>query len=71
MHLLCFFFFFVDERRLSMAQRHQDCVSQETLRIGFGVFAATSEQIKTFEISRNTPGPEVSDLYNSSISTLK
>lgn len=69
MHLL--FFFLVDKRRLSMAQRHQDSVSQETLRIGFGVFAATSEQIKTFEISRNTPGPEVSDLYNSSISTLK
>lgn len=67
-HLL---FFFVDERRLSVAQRHQDHVKQVPISVGFGIFAATSEQINRFEIYRDTPGPEVRDLYDSSISTLK
>lgn len=65
-HLLHFF-----GRRGSMAQRYEDHVRQVSIRIEFGIFAATSEQIKRFEISRDTPGPEVSDLYDSSISTLK
>lgn len=63
--------FFVEERRLSVAQRHQDHVRQVYISVGFGIYAATAEQINRFEIYRDTPGPEVSDLYDSSISTLK
>lgn len=66
-----YFVFFLEEGKLSVAQRHQDHVRQESIRIGVGIFAATSEQIERFEISRDSPGPEVSDLYDSSISTLK
>lgn len=54
-----------------MAQGYEDHVRQVSIRIGFGIFAATSGQIKRFEISRDTPGPEVSDLYDSSIPTLE
>lgn len=54
-----------------MAQRHQDHVRQVYISVGFGIYAATAEQINRFEIYRDTPGPEVSDLYDSSISTLK
>lgn len=63
--------FLVEEGRLSMAERHQDHVRQVSIRIWHGIFATTSERIKRFEISRDTPGPEVSNLYDSSISTLK
>lgn len=54
-----------------MAQRHQDHAKQVPINVGLGIFAATSEQINRFEIYRDTPGPEVRDLYDSSISTLK
>lgn len=66
-----YFVFLVEEGRLSMAQRHQDHIRQVSIRIGYDIFAVTLEGIKRFEISRDTPGPEVSGWYDSSISTLK